>query len=126
MELCTYGVGYAGMQRSPQGARLHSWPRPLQDHATLTCVCLVASACLPACLPGCLPACCLLHTLQVEVRASSRRPRAQTGTDSAIGKIAAAHAQREAREKKKQQVRWPGRMHTRHLTCMSVCPSHSS
>lgn len=45
---------------------------------------------------------CCAH--QVEVRASSRRPRAQTGTDSAIGKIAAAHAQREAREKKKQQV----------------------
>lgn len=41
---------------------------------------------------------------QVEVRASSRRPRAQTGTDSAIGKIAAAHAQREAREKKKKKV----------------------
>jgi hypothetical protein len=40
---------------------------------------------------------------QVEVRSSSRRPRTQTGTDSAIGRIAAAHAQREAREKKKKQ-----------------------
>ncbi|WIA39359.1 hypothetical protein OEZ86_005468 [Tetradesmus obliquus] len=40
---------------------------------------------------------------QVEVRASSRRPRTQTGTDSAIGRIAAAHAQREERQKKKQQ-----------------------
>jgi predicted ribosome quality control (RQC) complex YloA/Tae2 family protein len=44
----------------------------------------------------------ILH-LQVEVRASSRRPRAQTGTDSAIGRIAAAHAQREERQKKKKQ-----------------------
>ncbi|KAF8064520.1 KIN4A [Scenedesmus sp. PABB004] len=38
---------------------------------------------------------------QVEVRASTRRPRGQTGTDSAIGRIAAAHAQRE---KRKQQA----------------------
>jgi uncharacterized membrane protein YdbT with pleckstrin-like domain len=37
------------------------------------------------------------------VRASSRRPRTQTGTDSAIGRIAAAHAQREERQKKKKQ-----------------------
>lgn len=37
------------------------------------------------------------------MRASSRRPRTQTGTDSAIGRIAAAHAQREERQKKKQQ-----------------------
>jgi uncharacterized membrane protein YdbT with pleckstrin-like domain len=41
--------------------------------------------------------------VQVEVRASSRRPRTQTGTDSAIGRIAAAHAQREERQKKKKQ-----------------------
>jgi hypothetical protein len=39
----------------------------------------------------------------VEVRASSRRPRTQTGTDNAIGRIAAAHAQREERQKKKKQ-----------------------
>jgi hypothetical protein len=35
---------------------------------------------------------CHAVCLQVEVRASSRRPRTQTGTDSAIGRIAAAHA----------------------------------
>lgn len=40
---------------------------------------------------------------QVEVRASSRRKQAATGADSAIGKIAAAHAQREERAKKKKQ-----------------------
>lgn len=37
------------------------------------------------------------------MRASSRRKQATTGADSAIGKIAAAHAQREERAKKKKQ-----------------------
>lgn len=45
----------------------------------------------------------LCSALQVEVRASSRRKAGQSTADSAIGKIAAAHAQREERAKKKQQ-----------------------